>query len=49
MAADFEEEVRKWTAQTPDEDGREVMMQRVLALNVAVAKLVRGKSTYPAQ
>jgi hypothetical protein len=47
MAADFEEEVKKWTPEGPEEDEREIMMQRVLALNVAVAKLVRGKSSLP--
>ncbi len=41
MAADFEAEVHSWTSNPPDEDAQELMMQRVLALNVAVAKLVR--------
>jgi hypothetical protein len=45
MAADFEAEVRVWTPDTPDDDDRELMMKRVLALNMAVAKLVRGKSS----
>jgi predicted lysophospholipase L1 biosynthesis ABC-type transport system permease subunit len=45
MAADFEAEVRAWTPDSPDDDDREIMMKRVLALNVAVAKVVRGKSS----
>ncbi len=48
MAADFEAEVRSWTSSSPDSDDRELMMKRVLALNVAVAKVVRG-STRPAR
>jgi hypothetical protein len=45
MAADFEAEVRAWTPLVPDDDDRELMMKRVLALNVAVAKIVRGQSS----
>jgi hypothetical protein len=41
MAADFEKTVRGWKPAPPRSEERELMMKRVLALNIAVAKLVR--------
>jgi hypothetical protein len=42
MAADFEAAILAWTPRSPpDADDREIMMKRVLALTIAVAKHVR--------
>jgi hypothetical protein len=41
MAVDFEAAIRGWKPEVVDSDERELMMKRVLALNVAVAKHVR--------